>query len=219
VAIDVRLKDGMGDGNVVSATPENSLCTQDSGLPVPNPLARAVVFRQFLTVDGTATGSNDMQVDGGTTPVEFWVQANQNYDLYIANLSFVIADASATLNKFGNITALTTGCDLEYFSDTGTITVASALKSNFDFVRLCLGNPPFGDGAGAFRASNVESTSEGYIPVLDFKQVFALPWGIRLRAGTTDKVILRVNDLTTGVDAFNCIAYGFTREAAPGVKL
>jgi hypothetical protein len=213
VAIDTKTIDGNGKAFYATVTAENSICTQDSGLPVPEPLARGVVFRQFLTADGTAAGSNDMQVDGSSTAVEFWVPADKTYDLYIANLSFVIADATATLDKFGTITALTNGCDLEYFTDTGTVTIASALKSNFDFVRLCLGNPPFGDGAGAFRAGNVEGNSEGYIPVLDFKQVFALPWGIRLRAGTTDKIILRVNDLTTGVDAFNCIAYGFTRRS------
>lgn len=207
--IDVKVRGN--DGQLANVGLENTLEVQDQGLPPLNPIGRSQIFRQFLTVDGTAQGSNDMQVDGGTTSVEFFVPADTTNDLYISNLSFVIADATATLEKFGNITALTNGCDLEYFSDGGTTTISDALKSNFDFVRLCLGNPPFGDGTGAFRASNVESNSEGYIPVLDFKRVFGIEWGIRLRPGTTDKIIVRVNDDTQGVDAFNCIAYGFTR--------
>lgn len=215
MAIDVKIACG-ASSTIASVSSENTLLTQDQGLPPISPKGRGVVFRQFLTADGTASGSNDMQVDGSTTPVEFWVPANSTYDLYIANISFVIADASAVLNKFGNITALTNGCDLEYFTDGGTNTIGTALKSNFDFVRLCLGNPPFGDGAAAFRASNVESTSEGYIPVLNFSQVFGFPYGIRLRPGTSDKLIVRVNDNTTGVDAFNAIAYGFTRQTSDG---
>jgi hypothetical protein len=210
MAIDTHLVCG-GNGTSAEVSDENALLVQGLGIPPIEPPGRAQVFRQFLTNGGGAGDSNDMQVDGSTTAVEFWVPANSTYDLYISSLSFVIADASATLNKFGNITALTNGCDLEYFTDGGTTTIASALKSNFDFVRLCQGNPAFGDGAAAFRAGNVEGTSEGYLPVLDFKTVFGLPWGIRLRPGTTDKILVRVNDDTQGVDAFNCIAYGFTR--------
>ena len=210
MSIDVKLICG-GNATAASITDENALYVQDQGIPPPNPKGRAQIFRQFMTNDGTSSGSNDMQVDGSTTAVEFWVQADSTNDLYISSLSFVISDASATLNKFGNITALTNGCDLEYFTDGGTTTIANALKTNFDFVRLCLGNPSFGDSAGAFRASNVEGTSEGYLPVLDLKNVFGIPWGIRLRPGSSDKIILRVNDNTTGVDAFNCITYGFTR--------
>ena len=210
MAIDIKIIGG-GNGIDTFVSPEQALCVQDQGLPPIEPPGRGQVFRQFLTNGGTASDSNDMQVDGSTTAVEFWVPADATYDLYISTLSFVIADASATLDKFGNITALTNGCDLEYFTDGGTTTIASALQSNFDFVRLCQGNPPFGDGAAAFRANNIQGTSEGYLPVLDFKAVFGLPWGIRLRPGTTDKLLVRVNDNTTGVDAFNCIAYGFTR--------
>jgi len=211
MSIDVKLICG-GNATAASVTTENALYVQDQGLPPPEPQGRARIFRQFLTADGTSSGSSDMRVNGATTPVEFWVQADSTYNLYISSLSFVIADASATLNKFGNITALTNGCDLEYFTDGRTTVINGELKSNFDFVRLCLGNPAFGDGAAAFRASNVESTSEGYLPVLRFSEVFGLQWGIRLRPGTTDKIILRVNDNASGVDAFNCIAYGFTRQ-------
>ncbi len=215
MAIDVKISCG-GNATTANVTNENALSVQEQGIPPIEPKGRAVVFRQYLTADGTASGSNDMQVDGSSTSVEFWVPSNSTYDLYIANISFVIADASAVLNKFGNLTALTNGCDVEYFADGSTTTIGTALKSNFDFVRLCLGSPSFGDGAGAFRASNVESTSEGYLPVLNFSQVFGFPYGIRLRPATSDKLIVRVNDNTTGVDAFNAIAYGFTRQTSNG---
>lgn len=214
MSIDVKIVHQNLHANI---SDENALLIQEQGLPPINPRGRAVVFRQFLTADGTSSGSSDMRVNGSSTAVEFWVPANANYDLYISNISFVIADASATLNSFGNITALTNGCDVEYFADGSTTTIGTALKSNFDFVRLCLGNPPFGDGAAAFRANNVQSTSEGYLPVLDFKKVFGFTYGVRLRPGSADKLILRVNDNTSAVDAFNAIAYGFTRQTSDGV--
>ena len=93
----------------------------------------------------------------------------------------------------------------------GTVTIHDALQTNFDFIRLCAGNPSFGDAAGAFRADNVSSTSEGYLPILDFRSTFGFKWGLRLKVGSQQKLILRVNDNVTGVDQFDCIAYGFTR--------
>ena len=213
MTIEIKVKGGNAGKYLAGVTDERTLCVQDTALPSPEPEGRAVIYRQYLTTTGLASGSNDMQVDGSSTPVEFWVSADPTYDLYISTLSFVIVDASATLSKFGNITALTNGCDLEFFSNEGVVTIATALKSNFDFVRLCGGIPAFGDGAGAFRASNMLSTSEGYLPMLDVEDTFGIPFGLRLRAGSTDKITLRVNDLTTGVDQFDCIAYGFTRRS------
>ena len=162
------------------------------GTPLP--------FRQYFTDDGYSTGDNDMKVDGSTTPQTFFIQAEQERDIYIGRISMVIADASAVLNKFGNLTALTNGVLFEWKSqDLGDTVIHEGLKSNFDFVRLGGGKPAFGDGAGAFRANNVSGTSEGYIPQLDFSEVFGMPWGVRLRRGTTDKLIFTIRDDVTGV--------------------
>ena len=175
---------------------------------------RAVVevFRQYLTDDGMATGDKDMVVDGSTTAVEFWVNAGSDDDRYITTLSFIIVDVNATLDKFGNVTALTNGCQLYYETLAQTITIHDALKTNFDFVRLCMGQPAFGDAMTAFRASNVVGNSEGYIPVLDLRRLVP-PFGIKLDRGTTQRLVLTVRDDCTGIDRFDCIAYGFSRFA------
>jgi hypothetical protein len=166
----------------------------------------AIPVREFFK---TSAGSSDMKVDGSTTNVRFTIESDVTQDKYIKTISVVIADASATLSKFGNLTALSNGVVFGWEStDLGDVTIADALKSNFDFVRLALGNPPFGDAAGAFRASNIISTSEGYVPVIDFAAMFGLPWGLRLKAGSADKIVFTVRDNVTGVDQFDAIAYG-----------
>lgn len=166
-------------------------------------------FRQYLTDDGTSSGDNDMLVDGSTNNVDYYVQANGDYDIYIGRIDILIADASAVLNKFGNITALTNGVLFQHESQRDGITVIhEGLKSNFDFVRLAGGKPPFGDGAGAFRAGNMFGASEGYLPCVDFDEIFNLRWGLRLRKGTNDRIVMRVRDDVTGIDAFNAQCYG-----------
>lgn len=139
------------------------------------------------------------------------MQADENFDLYITALSFLISDLNAVLNQFGTIGALTNGCQLIYQDQRGDVFIHDELKTNFDFIRLGLANPPFGDAATAFRANNMSGNSEGYIPVVDFRTTFSLPWGIPLKAGTNHRITLRVRDDVTGVDAFDCISYGFTR--------
>ena len=168
-------------------------------------------FRQFLTDDGTATGSEDMLVDGSVTPVDFFVEAPQTADLYVTRLSFIVVDQNASLNTFGNIPQLTIGCRLFYTDELGEVVIAEALQTNFDIVRLGSGLPSFGDGTTAFIANNVDFISEGIIPILDFKDTFGFRWGLELRNGSTQKLILQIRDDITGIDAMDVICYGFLR--------
>ena len=171
---------------------------------------RTLPFRQYMTDDGSATGTSDMQVvASAASPSDFYVEGVSEYDIYIKALSFQIVDASAVLNKFGNVTALTNGVQLLWVTDNfGTVTIHDGMQSNFDFVRMAMGEPGFGDGAGAFRGSNVSGTAEGYLPVIDFAKLTGNPWGLRLKKNTRERLVLRVQDDTTGVDAFDAIAYG-----------
>ena len=205
---------GSGDGTEITAKVDNSraLCVIENPFPPFGVNSGMRIFRQYLTDDGTSTGSNDMAVDGSSTNVEFWVQADPDKDRYITSLSFVIADAGADANQFGNITALSNGCQLEYEDTLGVVTIHEALTTNFEFVRLCQGSPAFGTGASAFRVPNVAGNSEAYIPVLDLREVFGFKWGINLQAGTDQKLVLRIRDNVSGIDQFDCIAYGFDRE-------
>tara|TARA_R110002126_G_scaffold47086_11_gene131927 strand:+ start:107 stop:727 length:621 start_codon:yes stop_codon:yes gene_type:complete len=163
-------------------------------------------FRQFMA---NAAGATDMLVDGSTTPQLFYIEASPDYDIWIKTLAFTIADAGATMNKFGNITALTNGCDLDWKSNVlGTVAMGTALKSNFDFVQMADFNPAFGTGTASFKASNVFSTSEAYVPQLDFTKSFGFKWGIPLIKGTTDRLCFTINDAVGTVDRFDAIAKG-----------
>jgi hypothetical protein len=208
-----NLLDAWGTGNKARVGDDGAVCVADTRFPPKDVKTEVRPFRQYMTDDGLANGTFDMQVTGTTAaPVDYYIPASDDCDRYITSISFVIADANATLDKFGNITALSNGCQLFYEDQIlGDVDLHDSLKSNFDFVRLCGGNPPFGDAAAAFRASNVQGTSEGYIPFLDIQEIFEIPWGIRLPKESERKLVLRVKDDTTGVDAFNAIAYGFDR--------
>lgn len=148
--------------------------------------------------------SSDMRVDGSTTAVEFAINAIPEKDTFIKTLSIILADQSMTLNKFGALTALSTGVGLAWkTADLGVTTINSGMKSSFEIIRQANGQP------SADIINNVSGNAEGIIPVIDFGFIYGTPWGLRLRANTTDKLCLIVQDnLSVGLDAFNAIANG-----------
>lgn len=68
------------------------------------------------------------------------------------------------------------------------------------------------NGAGVFRANNVAGSTEAYVPILDIVGTFGFQWGIKLKAASTQKLVLEINDNVSTIDAFDCIAKGFKRK-------
>lgn len=210
MGIKARILDGLGKGYEAHVTSENAILVSNYTCPPLIP-QKNKIFRRYLTADGTSTGSNDMLVDGSTTNQEFFIPADNDNDRYITAISFVIGDGGAALNQFGGIAALTNGCKLYYYDhEFEEVIIHNSLKSNWDFVRMCLGQPAFGDGAGAFRGTNVEGGAEAFLPVLPLSQLMP-PYGIKLDLGTQQKIALVIRDDCSAPDVFNAIAYGFDR--------
>lgn len=201
--------DGKGTGDGAWIKDHALLVTQHTCPPlIPQ---KNVIFRQFLTDDGTSSGTSSMLVAAESVPTDFYIQASSTADRYITQVSFVIGDGGAALNQFGGITALTNGCQFFYNSVyRGTVTIHGELKSNWDFLRMCCMNPPFGDAATAFKGLNVEGGSEAFAPVIDFTKIMP-PYGLKLDMASHQRLTLRIMDRTDQIDVFNAVAYGFER--------
>lgn len=210
MSFNTKIQDGSGQGFYAKVSPEGFLYTQEAPFPPVGDDTKITIYREFLTLNNDGTTS-DMRVNGSTTPQRFFINAEPNFDIYITTVSFLIADAGASLNEFGGISALSNGCRFYYEDLNGEINIGTSLVSNFEFVRLCQGNPPFGSGASAFLANNVVGNSEAFIPVFDFRN-FGFKWGLKLFAGTNNRLVLEVNDNVSGIDGFNAVAYGFRRK-------
>ena len=209
MSIKALIEDGTGRGNKAKVDEDGAMAVVVHPHPPKDETDSAFPFRQYFTDNGNGSGNNDMRVNGSATPIDFSVQTNPDKDVYIKSVSIVIVDAGASLSEFGNLPALTNGVEFCWETqDEGIIVIAEALQTNFDFVRLAIGEPSFGDGATAFTASNISGQSEGFLPVLDFQKIFGLPYGIKLRKGTKDRLFFRINDNITNIDEFNAIAYG-----------
>ena len=199
-----------------------------SNIPLSNVGNRQIIYRNFLTLDNDGS-TVEMTVDGSTTPQRFTINAQEDKDTFITSLSFQIIGTGIALGEdfAGSGASLTNGCRLFYKDNVnGEVNIGTQLQNNFDFIRLCQGNPAFNNGGttqdtGPFIAPSITSAgggkggsvADGIIPVLDIKNVFGLAFGIKLNANTKDELVLEVNDdLSAGLGvgaSFNIIAYGF----------
>ena len=159
-------------------------------------------FRQYFTADGTINGSNDMRVNGSVTPLEFCIPAEPNFDRFIKFISVKLADAGATFGEFANLAALTNGVEFEWQSqEVGALIIHDGIKDNLEFFRLSSQVPTIIDLSGG--------GADSIVVGIDLAKMFGSQWGLKLTAGTTEKLIFRVNDnLSVGIDEFNIIGHG-----------
>jgi hypothetical protein len=159
-------------------------------------------FRQYFTDDGATTGSNDLRVNGATTSVEFFISAEKDKDRFVKFIALKLADAGAAFNEFGNLSALTNGVEFEWQSqETGSLVIHDGIKDNLEWFRMSNQIPTIIDLSGG--------GADAVIVGIDLAKMFGSQWGIKLAAGTNERLIFRVNDdLSVGIDEFNIIGHG-----------
>lgn len=198
---------GNGYKRPVAVTKDQELCT----IPAPYPPLveqKVFPFRQYLTDDGLADGTNDMGVDGSATNVDYYIPADPENDRYITSLNFIVGyGASGQPNQWANGAALTNGSRLFYTSRHGEKEVHDGIKTNQDLFRLSFSPIPTG-----WEVRHVNATNDyGYFISMDLTRL-GLPYGIKLDRESNQKLTMTIRD-NAGLDAdsFNCIAYGFER--------
>jgi hypothetical protein len=169
-------------------------------------------FREFF-VD--SNGSSDMAINGSVTNVAFSISASQDYDIYIKYVSVEIGDGgSPNLNLFGALPALTNGVEFCHFNNTdGFYTLHEGVKTNKAFIRMGTDTAAIGTGVDSFLADTSGGGSEkSYFPNIDFAESYGMPWGIRLRKGSEDKLIFKVKDNLSNLTTFNAVGSGIRLE-------
>jgi len=207
VSIDIRIIDGKGRDRAAIVTSDQELCM----IQVPHPplvSQKTKPFRQFLTADGTASGSNDMGIDGSSVNADFFIDASQTADRYLTRLNFIIGyGLTGQPNEWADGTALTNGSRLFYENQAGEVDIHDSIKTNQDMFRLVSNWVPTGWEVRHVNASN----DFGYF--IEFNLMTLVPpFGIKLDLGSKNRLTMRIKDNAgTDADSFNCIAYGFDR--------
>lgn len=192
----------------LEVTNERIIGVINHGHPPKQETLFAIPFRERLA---DSAGATDMNVDGSVTAVDYTVNAINDRDIYIRSLSVEIGDTgSPALNKFGALAELTNGVEMCYVTqDNGSFVIHDGIKTNLEFIRLGVDTAGVGTGSDAFLADvSGGGTSKSYLPIIDIQETFGLPFGLKLREKTLDKLVFKVQDDLTGLAEFNVIAYG-----------
>jgi len=168
------------------------------------------VWGQKFTVNGEPTGSSDLGIDGSVTPVDYYIPADTDNDIYITKLSFVMGYGATTyLWKFADSAgALTNGVNIHYTDTYGNDVVIGNPKANYDFLRLSLSD---GIVPTAWELRHLGATNDyGMLCAVDLTK-YMPPYGIKLDRGTTQRMTITIRDDCRDADDFNCRAFGFVR--------
>ncbi|MHC4710770.1 MAG: hypothetical protein ACYTA3_10255 [Planctomycetota bacterium] len=188
MSVKTEIHDGLGSNRTAGVTPSSALRVQ-----VLPPSARGIEpsavasLRQLREFFVNAAGSESQIVDGSTTPVEFRVAAAANVTKWVTGFRLIIQGQNCDLatqdfRRYAQTAAgLANGVEIETFQGGATANIAAApiqilgeyLNYNGEFVNLTAAISP----------------SVDYIR---FDFAFATP--VVLSVGSTDALIIRVND-------------------------
>jgi len=170
---------------------------------------KCIVYGQKFTIDGLTSGSDDMGINGSSTPVEFYIKADTDNDIYITNISVICGYGTiADLFEFADKgSALTNGVLIAYNHPTeGSITIANP-KVNYDFLRMTL--MEIVPTAWEMR-SLVANNDYGFIVNIPLLKIMP-PLGVKLDKGTIQRLSVTIRDDCSTADLFNMRCFGFKR--------
>ncbi len=165
--------------------------------------------------DGVTTS---LKVDGSITPVNAFIKADADGDIFVTELNVVIlatvGGGNALLSDFAAIPGGLPNGSILFRNIKGAINELREfpLRTNFNWVTVGTLTAPVGSDGGAFRLKDVlpGNNSFGYNPRLDMRALNP-PFGVRLAALSADQLgIIIQDDLDVAtVSAFAINAIGF----------
>ena len=150
----------------------------------------------------------NMDVNGGSTPQTFDLDAVSDYDIVITKAVLWVIDSDIKWNRFGNINA-SNGFDLFHRYDGDDYYI---IDGAIDLKEIIVSGCPtygFGDQSSAMRWEKLDGDNDGFIHCFDFSAVMA-GGGVILRKGTSDLLRAQVNDNFDGLSEFGIDLQGWT---------
>jgi hypothetical protein len=154
-------------------------------------------------------GGAEMNVNGSVAPVEYVVEAEEGFTKWITGVRFLLKDKNMEINtndfrRFGDAAiapGLTNGVEF-WANQGGTITpfFISPVKKIGGFL----------DYADDF--TNLVNAISSQDDFLSFDFYFDAAAPVVLPAGSTDRLVIKINDDLTTVESFRAIARGYQEE-------
>ena len=212
MSLKTNIEDGTGGKHQAKVNNKHALLVSyvPDDVPVIGTPNRIRYYNQILgstgqTDHGSATGS--MNVDGSITPVEFYVDANYDYDIHIMTIVILFADLSVSHNLFGKLNPLINGWNLVAYEEGDTTHLVRDAKTGGEVIAQSGLANPYGNTTTSWELTNWTAGSDAQtilIPVSDY-----IPDGIRIGRGSENKLVSVIADDLTDLDEFYVGVIGF----------
>jgi len=182
-----------------------------SPLDTAGALSNTKFFTALLGDGGANTGNTGQVVDGSVTPVEYYVGAAQDYDIYITHIAILIGDAGVTHNEFGGINPLSVGWDLSVFDGVSRTYIINKAKTGGQVIAASGFFSPYGNTSTTWELTNWTGSTDAttvMIPIKDF-----VPGGLKIGRQTRERLSATVNDAHAGITEMWVKVFGYTKHA------
>lgn len=213
MSIDARIKCGIGTNHaIVDDVSALRVSQADPPLLERGKAPNTRFFAGYLSTSGIVGSSTNalMQVNGNNSPVEFFVEADNEADLHITHAIIIIADNNVVHNNFGNISSFgLTGWDLKIEQGGQTTFLIEKAVTGGQVIAQAGSFWPIGTGAASHELVNWSGTTDAQL--INFPFINILPMGLTLARGSTDRFVSVVNDNFTDLTEFTVRVLGYKR--------
>lgn len=161
----------------------------------------------YLCSGGLDSGSKDMNVDGSVTPQTFYVAAALDYDIVITHCILTVIDKMLPMNRFGALTPLTNGIDINIHESTNDTLLINKAKTNGDILVQSGILLPFGINGDLNEITSFDGTNDALVVTFPFINI--IPGGFRISKDTLDKIQFIVNDDLSTLTGMTMKVYGY----------
>ena len=203
----VSIADGLRSKRTAVVNEHNAIRASVSlpELPPSGSKNRTGILNQELV---NSAGENNMNVAGSlAAPLIFSLKSSDDYDIYIRQITILIAATSVVHNKFGNVNILPNGWDLELIEGAITTSLMDKAQTSGQVIMQAGFSDPFGSDATSFQLTRWTGNEDAHlinIPIFRW-----LPSGLRIGRGTTDRLSSIINDSLIELSEFKVRAFGY----------
>ena len=170
-------------------------------------------YNAYLGSAGATTRNSataNMNVNGSVTPVEFYLNAESDRNLHLTWAAICIVDGSIDNDKFGGLSALGTGWDLQIRQNGGSyVSVVDKTKTVSDIMtETSMAYPFLEKDSNINRIDSLAGGDKKFFCQVALKDFMSEADSLLFKAATTDRIRAVVNDDLTGLTEFKVKLFG-----------
>jgi hypothetical protein len=213
MSIDAKILDGCGSGQraEVDGLARLSVSVNMPEPPAPNTPSHTRLLNGLLGTTGLDSGTTNLNLDGSSTQVVAYAEADTTSDFFVNRLTILIADGTVSNNKFGAISALTNGVTIRSTTSGVTTNLITEAKTSGILMTQAGAFDTFGSGTTIYKITSFSTNNDAQLIPMDLGRIMPAPGtpGLRIGRGTLNRLEILIDDDLQALTNFEIRIMGF----------